>query len=117
MTLKLRPLSNRIVVMPDKPEEVSRGGIYIPDTAKYTPQMGTIVEVGPGFIPPVPAFNIGLGTAYHRMPMAVEVGQRIFFSKNAGSFITINERDTFIVLRESEVLALVIEDDSAPSDD
>ena len=120
MPLKLRPLSNRIVVRPDKPEEMSKGGIFIPESAKYIPQMGTVEAIGPGRIPEVPVFKpTGGDNPWHRQPMAVKEGDRIFFSKNAGSFIQINERDNFIVLRESEVLALVIEDDdaTASSDD
>lgn len=126
MPLELRPLSNRIVVSPDEPEKMSAGGIHIPDTAKHIPQMGTIVAIGPGRYNDVPVYHPLIGekggprgdSPWIRQPMDLRVGQRIFFAKNAGSIVQI-ERDSFVVLRETEVLALVVEVDDAatPSDD
>lgn len=120
MPLKLRPLSNRVVVIPDEPERMSAGGIHIPDSAKHMPQLGTVVEVGPGRVPEVPVFHPLVGEGYgdnpwHRQPMTVSKGDRVFFAKNAGTIMQI-DRDSFIVLRETEILALVIEDEDSGKD-
>lgn len=109
--IKLRPLSNRVVIVPDAPDEMSKGGIHIPDTIKHIPQMGTVTAVGPGFLPPEPMLLRSFEPSddvYHRMPMAVKEGDRVFFAKNAGTRIDI-ERDTYILLREPDVLAVVEE--------
>lgn len=123
MSVKLRPLSNRIVVVPDKPDKLSAGGIHIPESARHIPQIGTVVAVGPGRYPEVPVYHpfVGKGpygdSLYPRQPINVKIGDRVFFAKNAGTLMEIG-RDSFIVLRESEVLAIVIEDDtSTPSSD
>jgi len=121
--IKLQPLSNRIVIKPDDKQTMSKGGIHIPETTKYTPQFGTVVAVGPGFMAEVPYFvptpnDYELGKAqffgehlkpsFARMPMNVEVGDRVFFAKNSGVFIQI-EREEFIVVRLTDLLAFVEE--------
>lgn len=105
--IKLRPLSNRVVVEPESPEKITRGGIHVPDTAKHIPQIGTVLVCGPGFVPPVPGNDRG-EVVFARMKMAVVPGDRVFFAKNAGTVITI-ERDTFIILREVDILAVMEE--------
>ncbi len=89
-----KPIGNRIVVEPSEDEaEKSTGGIYIPDTAKEKPQSGTVVAVGPG----------KLTDEGQRVPMEVEVGDSIVYSKYSGT--EYKEGDTeYVVLREDDVL-------------
>ena len=89
-----KPLGNRVVVEPQEGEEqMSAGGIYIPDTAKEKPQEGVIVAVGPG----------RLSDDGSRVPMEVEVGDTVVYSKYAGT--EYREGDTeYLVLREDDIL-------------
>ena len=76
MTTSFKPLGNRVVVEPlEGEEQMSSGGIYIPDTAKEKPQEGTIVAVGPGRLTDDGA----------RVPMELEVGDSVVSSKYAGT--------------------------------
>jgi chaperonin GroES len=75
--LKLQPLGDRVVVRPLEEAEEMRGGLYIPDTAKEKPLQGEIVAVGPG------RFEKG-----ERVPMEVKVGQKVLYSKYAGTDVT-----------------------------
>ena len=76
MTTSFKPLGNRVVVEPLEGEEaMSSGGIYIPDTAKEKPQEGTIVAAGPG----------RLTDDGSRVPMELEVGDTVVYSKYAGT--------------------------------
>lgn len=89
-----KPLGNRVVVLAsDEDEQVSPGGIYIPDTAKEKPQEGTVVAVGPG----------KLADDGKRIPMEVAVGDTVIYSKYAGT--EYKEGDTeYLVLREDDIL-------------
>ena len=89
-----KPLGNRVVIKPSEGEEqVSAGGIYIPDTAKEKPQEGTIVAAGPG----------RLTDDGNRVPMELEVGDTVVYSKYAGT--EYKEGDTeYLVLREDDIL-------------
>ena len=94
MTTSFKPLGNRVVIEPSEGEEqVSAGGIYIPDTAKEKPQEGTIVAAGPG----------RLTDDGNRVPMELEVGDTVVYSKYAGT--EYKEGDTeYLVLREDDIL-------------
>ena len=96
MTTKVafKPLGNRVVIEPSEGEEqVSAGGIYIPDTAKEKPQEGTLVAAGPG----------RLTDDGNRVPMELEVGDTVVYSKYAGT--EYKEGDTeYLVLREDDIL-------------
>lgn len=89
-----KPLGNRIVVEPSEEEaQMSAGGIYIPDTAKEKPQEGKVVAVGPG----------KLTDDGKRVPMELEVGDTVVYSKYGGT--EFREGDTeYLVLREDDVL-------------
>lgn len=91
---EFKPLGNRVVVEPQEGEEqMTAGGIYIPDTAKEKPQEGVIVAVGPG----------RLSDDGSRVPMEVEVGDTVVYSKYAGT--EYREGDTeYLVLREDDIL-------------
>jgi chaperonin GroES len=94
MAVKLQPLADRLVVKPMQKEEVTKGGIYLPDTAKEKPQEGEVVAVGPGKI----------GEDGKRIAMELKVGDKVIYSKYGGSEIKVDDVD-MIILRESDILA------------
>ena len=96
MTTKVgfKPLGNRVVVEPQEgDEQMSSGGIYIPDTAKEKPQEGTVVAVGPG----------RLTDEGNRVPMDVAVGDTVVYSKQAGTEYKEGEIE-YLVLRDDDIL-------------
>ena len=94
--LKVRPLDDRIVIEQSTAEEVTRGGIVLPDTAKEKPQRGKVVATGPG----------KLLESGERGAMDVKVGDDVFYAKYSGTTVEING-DEFVILRESDVLAIL----------
>ena len=94
MAVKLQPMGDRLVVKPIEREEVSKGGIYLPDTAKEKPQEGEVVAVGPG----------RMTDEGKRIPLDLKVGDRVIYSKYGGSEIKIDDVE-MIILRESDILA------------
>jgi len=93
-TVTFKPVGNRIVVEPsDEEAQVSAGGIYIPDTAKEKPQEGKVVAVGPG----------RLTDDGKRVPMEIEVGDNVVYSKYGGTEYKEGEIE-YLVLREDDVL-------------
>ena len=95
-SLNLRPLDDRVVVEPKEAEEVTAGGIVLPDTAKEKPQRGTVVAVGPAS-----SGQRRGGT------LSVSVGRRSDYGKYSGSEIEIDGREVKI-LRETDILAKVV---------
>ena len=94
MTTSFKPLGNRVVVEPlEGEEQMSSGGIYIPDTAKEKPQEGTIVAVGPGRLTDEGA----------RVPMELEGGDSVVYSKYAGTEYKEGNIE-YLVLREDDIL-------------
>ncbi len=93
-SVTFKPLGNRVVVEPlDTEEQMSSGGIYIPDTAKEKPQEGRVVAVGPG----------RLSDEGNRIPMEIAVGDTVVYSKYGGT--EYKEGDTeYLVLREDDIL-------------
>jgi len=94
MAVKLQPMGDRLVVKPTQVEEKTKSGIYIPDTVKEKPQEGKVVAIGPG----------RMTDEGKRIPMDVEVGDTIIYSKYGGSEIKIDDEE-LIILRESDILA------------
>lgn len=94
MAIKLQPLGDRVVVQPSSEEEVTKGGIILPDTAKEKPQRGVVVAVGPG----------RLDETGKRVPMEVKKGDKVIYSKYAGSEIKQDDEEV-LILRESDILA------------
>jgi len=94
MAIKLQPMADRLVVRPIEREEVTKGGIYLPDTAKEKPQEGEVLAVGPG----------RLSEDGKRIAMDVKVGDRVIYSKYGGTEIKIDDEE-LIILRESDILA------------
>lgn len=95
MALKLNPLADRVVVKPIQKEEMTKGGIILPDTAKEKPQEGEIIAVGPG----------KMNDGGKIIPMEVKVGDKVIYSKYGGTEIKIDD-DEMIILRESDILAI-----------
>lgn len=92
----LRPLDNRVVVERDESEDITRGGIVLPDTAKEKAARGKVLTVGPG----------KLNDKGERTPLQVKMGDRILFSKYGGSELEIGDRK-LLVMREDDILAIV----------
>ncbi len=95
--VKLRPLEDRVVVEPLEAEEVTAGGIVLPDVAKEKPQRGRVIAVGPGKL-----LDNG-----QRGALSVSVGDEVIFAKWGGSEVEING-DEVKILRESDILAKIV---------
>ncbi len=87
----MRPISNRVVVKPSPAEEMTKGGIIIPDTAKEKPQRGEIVAVGPG---------------KEGEPMTVKVGDTVLYGKYSGQELQLNG-DEYLIMREDDILVIL----------
>jgi chaperonin GroES len=94
--LKIRPLDDRIVIEQSTAEEVTAGGIVLPDTAKEKPQRGKVVATGPGKL-----LENG-----ERGKMEVAVGDEVIYAKYSGTTVEING-DEYVILRENDVLAVL----------
>ena len=95
-SLKVRPLQDRLVVKRLPEEDVTKGGIIIPDSAKEKPIEGEVVAVGNGKV---------LENGKVR-PLDVKPGDRVMFGKYAGSEIRINDQEA-LILREDEILGVI----------
>jgi chaperonin GroES len=96
MSLSIKPLGNRVVVEPFEEEEVTAGGIVLPETAKEKPQKGKVLAIGPG----------ERNEDGERIPMDVSEGDSVLYAKYAGTEIKI-EGKKLLILRESDLLAIV----------
>jgi len=94
--IKMRPLDDRVVVQQHKAEEMTSGGIVLPEQAKEKPTRGTVMAVGPG----------KLLDSGNRGQMCVKIGDDVFYGKYAGNEVDI-EGKKYTVLRESDLLAVV----------
>ncbi|MFM7775157.1 MAG: co-chaperone GroES [Candidatus Kapaibacterium sp.] len=94
--MNLTPLHDRVIVRPAAPEEKSKGGIIIPDTAKEKPMQGQIVAVGAGKVA-----EDGTVTK-----LTVKVGDTVLYGKYSGTEISI-EGDDMLIMRESDIFAVV----------
>jgi chaperonin GroES len=95
--MKVRPLHDRVLLKRVDEEEVMKGGIIIPDTAKEKPMEGEIMAVGPGKVA-----DDGKVT-----PLDVKPGDRVLFGKYSGTEIKIDEED-YVIMREEEILAVFV---------
>lgn len=95
--MKLQPLGDRVVVDPEEDmESQTASGLVIPDTAKEKPQIGTVIAVGPG----------ALDDDGDRLPMDVKEGDRVLYSKFAGTEVKL-EGTEYLVLSARDLLAIV----------
>ena len=96
VSVKLRPMGDRLVVKALARETVTKSGIVLPDTAKEKPQEGEVLAVGPGKV-----LDNG-----KRSDMELQVGQRVLFAKYSGTEVKI-EGEEYLILRESDVMGIV----------
>lgn len=94
--MKVTPLDDRLVVQPDEAEEMTSGGIMLPDSAREKPQRGKVVATGPG----------RLLDSGERGKLSVKKGDVVFYGKYSGTEIEVTN-DQFVIIRESDVLAVV----------
>ena len=92
--LKMEPLADRVVIRPTEREEITKGGIILPDTVTEKPQEGLVVAVGPG----------KLADDGKRVKLEVKVGDKVIYAKYAGTEIKVDDEE-LIVVRESDILA------------
>jgi len=96
MSISMRPLGSRLVIEPIEQEEVTAGGIVLPETAKEKPQKGTVLATGPG----------DRDDEGKRIPLDVQVGDTVLFAKYSGTEIKYNGKK-LLIMRESDVLAIL----------
>ena len=93
---KCVPLGERVVILPIEQESTTKGGIFLPDTAKEKPQEGEVVAVGPG----------RTADDGSRIPMELSKGDKVIYSKFAGTEYKDGD-DEYLILRESDILAKI----------
>ncbi len=89
--MKVKPLSDRVLIQPNPAEEKTAGGLFIPDTAKEKPLAGKVVAVGPGT---------------EEVKMEVKAGDTVLYGKYAGTEIQIEGED-YIIMRQNDILAII----------
>ncbi len=94
--MKIRPLHDRILVKRMEEQEVKKGGIIIPDTAKEKPQEGKVIAVGNGKV----------GEDGKKIPLDVKAGDKILFGKYSGSEVKVEDEE-YLILREEDVLGII----------
>lgn len=94
--MALRPLGDRLIVKPTQAEEVTAGGIVLPDTAKEKPQQGEVIAVGPGKLQ-----DNGKVVA-----MEVKTGDVVYYAKYGGTEIKIGTQE-LVILRQDDLLAVL----------
>lgn len=96
MGVKIRPLGDRVLILPAEAKETMKGGIIIPDSAKEKPQEGAVVAAGPGKI---------LEDGKVR-PMSVKKGDKVIYSKYAGTEVKLDGEE-YLLMREDDILGIV----------
>lgn len=96
MALNVKPLADRVVVEPAPAEEMSSGGIILPDTAQEKPQQGTVVAAGPGKV----------SDAGTTVTMEVKKGDKVLYGKYSGTEFSFEGTD-YLIMRESDILAVL----------
>jgi chaperonin GroES len=94
---KIKPLGDRVVIKPEEADEQTESGLYIPDTAQEKPQRGSVTAVGPG--------RVENG---NKIEMSVSTGDKVLYSKYAGTEITIDDQE-YLIVRESDILGTIEE--------
>ena len=98
MSVSLKPLGNRVVVEPIEQEEITPGGIVLPETAKEKPQRGSVLAVGPG----------DRNDKGERIALDVSEGDTVLFAKYSGTEIKLDGQK-LLIMRESDLLAIMDE--------
>ena len=92
--MKLKPLADRVIIKAADSEDVTSGGIYLPDTAKEKPQRGEVVAVGPG-----------KSEDGKIVPLQVKKGDDVLYGKYSGTEVIVDGTD-YLIVRESDILAI-----------
>ena len=95
--MRFIPLRDIVLVKPFKPQEISSGGIIIPDTAKENSVQGEVLSVGHGRVT-----DDG-----RSIPMTVKIGDSVLFAKYSGTSISINDGDELLIMNESDILGIL----------
>lgn len=96
MPMKLKPLADRVVIKPSKAEEMTKGGIIVPDTAKEKPVWGDVIAVGPG----------RTSDDGKLIPMEIKVGDKVLYGKYSGTEVTM-EGEELLIMRENDIFAVM----------
>jgi chaperonin GroES len=96
MSLNLKPLADRVIVEPLESEEVTAGGILLPETAKEKPQKGKVLAAGPG----------RRDESGKRIAMDVQTGDTVLFAKYGGTEVKVGDKK-YLILKETDVLAIL----------
>jgi chaperonin GroES len=94
--INLKPLADRVIVKPAEAEEMTKGGIILPDTAKEKPMQGTIVAAGPGR-------TTDDGKS---IKIEVKVGDKVLYGKYSGTEVTVDGEE-YLIMRESDLFAII----------
>jgi chaperonin GroES len=94
--MSLKPLADRVVVRPSKAEEMTKGGIIVPDTAKEKPVWGEVIATGPGRV----------SDEGKTISLEVKTGDKVLYGKYSGTEVTINGED-LLIMRESDIFAIM----------
>jgi chaperonin GroES len=94
--MMLKPLADRVVVKPSQAEEMTKGGIIVPDTAKEKPVWGEVIATGPGRV----------SDDGKTIPMEVKIGNKVLYGKYSGTEVTI-EGEELLLMRESDIFAIM----------
>lgn len=92
----IKPLGDRVLVQPLEKEEVKKGGIIIPDSAKEKPQEGKVVAIGEG----------RTDDSGKRVPMSVKKNDKVLYSKYGGTEINVDD-NKYLIMREDDILAVL----------
>jgi chaperonin GroES len=94
--MKIKPLSDRVIVKAEAAEEKTASGIILPDTAKEKPQEGEVVAVGPGKI----------SDSGNTIKMTVKVGDKVLYGKYSGTEVTVGNQE-YLIMKENDIFAIL----------
>ena len=94
--MKIKPLSDRVIVKAEAAEEKTASGIILPDTAKEKPQEGEVVAVGPGKI----------SDSGNTIKMTVKVGDKVLYGKYSGTEVIVNNQE-YLIMKENDIFAIL----------
>ncbi len=89
--MNIKPLSDRVLILPNPAEEKTAGGLFIPDTAKEKPLAGKVIAVGPGT---------------SEVKMEVKEGDQVLYGKYAGTEVTVDGTD-YLIMRQNDIMAII----------
>ena len=94
--MNVKPLADRVIIKAAEAEEMTKGGIILPDTAKEKPQQGEVVAVGPGKV----------SDSGSLVDVTLKIGDKVLYGKYSGTEITVDGEDV-LIMRESDILAVL----------